>query len=110
MQLILTLFFLCVLIYYSLLLFEWVLRAIGIIKPPYKPYSFENDVLKPLGYTYADYCIAPSIGTIIKVQNKLGEELLKRISEPDWAQVKYDLDQNKKLEEQFIERLKEPLC
>ncbi len=106
MQLVFALFFLFVAIYYPLLFIEGLLRAVGIIKPPYKPYSLEEDVLKPLGYSYLDYLDKPSIDCILKVQNKLSQELLKRISEYDWCLVQRDLDENHKLEEEFIEGLK----
>jgi hypothetical protein len=110
MQFILALFFLFAAIYYPLLFIEWLLRAIGILKPRYEPYSLEQHVLKPLGYTYAEYLVKPGIAMIINVQNKLSQELLKRINEIDWRSVQHDLDENRKMEEEFIEKLKEPLC
>lgn len=113
MELVLALYFLLAAIYWSLRFIEWVIRtigtAIGIIKPPYRWYSFEKDVLKPLGYTYVDYFVNPNIAFILRVQKKLGAELLKRIQEPDWSSVKHDLDENQRMEEEFIENLKKPL-
>jgi len=40
---------------------------------------------------------------------RLSAELLKRIQEPDWRSVQHDLDENQKMEEEFIENLKKPL-
>ncbi len=96
-------------IYYPLLFIEWLLRAIGIIKPPYRWYSFEKDVLKPLGYTYVDYFINPNIAFILRVQKKLSAELLKRIHEPDWRSVQYDLDENQRMEEELASMQMSPV-
>jgi len=109
MELVLALYFLFAAIYWSLRFIEWVLRTLGLIKPPYQWYSFERDVLKPLGYNYCDYHLKPDIASILRVQKKLSAELLKRIQEPDWRSVKYDLDDNQRMEEEFIENLKKPL-
>jgi hypothetical protein len=109
MELVLALYFLFAAIYWSLRFIEWVFRTIGIIKPPYQLYSFERDVLKPLGYDYFDYHLKPNITSILRVQKTLSAELLKRIQETDWRCVKHDLDENQRMEEEFIENLKKQL-
>ena len=109
MQLVLALYFLFAAIYYPCLFIEWVLRKFGVLKPPYESYWFERDVLKPLGFNYNDYHMKPDIAVILRVQKKLSEEFIKRISTSDWRQVQHDLRENLRMEETFIENLKKPL-
>jgi hypothetical protein len=114
MELIFALYFIFAVLYWFLRFIDWVIRtigtAVGVIKPPYKPYSFEQDVLKPLGYTYVDYFVNPGITFILRVKERLSDEFLKRISKPDWHFVQDDIDRNKRMEEEFIENLKKPIC
>ena len=110
MQLVFALYFLFAVIYWFLRFIEWVLRAVRILKPLYEPYSFERDILRPLGTNYVDYHVKPDIARILKVQKRLEDEMHKRILDGDWFLIKHDLDMNRKMEETFIESLKTPLC
>src|ERR1017187_1270358 len=104
MQLVFALYFLFAVIYWFLRFIEWVLKLIGIIKPIPDPYSFEKDILKPLGFNSVDYQVKPDISRILRVQKRLEEEIHKRVLDSDWFLIKHDLDMNRKMEETFIDR------